>query len=249
MTRIRTVQEIESMARAGEIVSACHRELRKLIAPGITTMEIDRFVEEFIHERGGIPSQKGYSGFPYATCASVNDEICHGFPDNNPLLEGDIVKIDMVVDLDGWLADSAWSYAVGRVSDETERLMKVTRECLYRGISKTTAGARVGDIANAIQTHAEAEGFSVVRDYTGHGIGKQMHDGLTIPHCGSAGKGLKLIEGMVLTIEPMINTGTYKTLIDADGWTARTADGGLSAQYEHTIAITSNGPLILTEQD
>jgi methionyl aminopeptidase len=221
MAQIRTAEEISYIARAGRIVSACHRELRKLIVPGVSTMDIEHFVEDFIREKGGKPAQKGYMGFPYATCASVNDEICHGFPDNNPLIDGDIVKIDMVVDINGWMADSAWSYAVGEVPDEMGRLMRITKKCLYMGIAKAVPGARTGDIANAVQNMAESEGYSVVRDYTGHGIGTLMHDGLIVPHWGPAGKGARLVEGMVLTIEPMLNTGTYKTMLDSNGWTAK----------------------------
>lgn len=249
MTEVRSVHEIERMAEAGRIVAACHRELRKVIVPGISTAEIDAFAEKFIYKHKGKPAQKGYRGYPYATCASVNDGVCHGFPNRVALREGDIVTIDMVVELNGWLADSAWSYAVGRISDEAERLLRITRECLYLGIEKALAGNRVGDISHAIQTRAESEGFSVVRDYTGHGIGRVMHDGLFIPHFGPPGKGPRLQEGMVITIEPMLNTGSYYTRLEPDGWTVRTADGSLSAQYEHTIAITSNGPRILTEQD
>lgn len=249
MTEIRTEKEISYMAEAGKIVTACHRELRKLVAPGISTFEIDSFAEKFIRSCGGIPAQKGYRGYPYATCTSVNDEICHSFPSRYVLKEGDIVKVDMVVDLNGWMADSAWSYAVGNISAQVEKLMKITKECLYRGISKAVPGNRTGDIAHAIQTLAEKEGFSVVRDYTGHGIGRTMHDGLFVPHYGPAGRGSRLVEGMVLTIEPMLNTGTFYTRLGADGWTARTADGSLSAQYEHTIAISRDGAVILTEQD
>lgn len=249
MTEIRSAREIEYMAEAGKILSACHRELRKLVAPGISTIELDAFAEKFIRAAGATPEQKGYRGYPYATCTSANDEVCHSFPGRYKLKEGDIVTIDMVVNLKGWLADSAWSYAVGEISEEAARLMKTARECLYLGIGKALPGNRIGDISNVIQVHAEKQGFSVVRDYTGHGIGKVMHDGLSVPHYGSPGRGMRLEKGMVLTIEPMINTGTYRTKLDPDGWTARTADGGLSAQYEHTIAITADGPRVLTEQD
>ena len=249
MTEIRTEKEISYIAKAGKIVAACHRELQKLVAPGISTLEIDAFAEKFIRSCGGIPSQKGYRGYPYATCTSVNDEICHSFPSRYVLEKGDIVKVDMVVDLNGWMADSAWSYAVGKISAEAEKLMKVTKECLYRGISKAMSGNRTGDIGHAIQTLAEKEGLSVVRDYTGHGIGRVMHNGLLVPHYRHSGRGSRLAEGMVLTIEPMLNTGAFYTRLDADGWTARTADGSLSAQYEHTIAISGNGSIILTEQD
>lgn len=249
MTEIRTKKEIACMAEAGKIVTGCHKELRGFIAPGVSTIEIDAFAEKYIRSCGGVPAQKGYRGYPYATCTSVNDEICHSFPGKYILKEGDIIKVDMVVDLNGWMADSAWSYAVGEIAPEAGKLMKITKECLYLGISKAVIGNRTGDIGHTIQTLAEKEGFSVVRDYTGHGIGRVMHDGLYIPHYGPAGKGPRLVEGMVLTIEPMLNAGTYRTRLGSDGWTAKTADGSLSVQYEHTLAITEDGPVVLTEQD
>ncbi|MFL0194974.1 type I methionyl aminopeptidase [Clostridium sp. WILCCON 0269] len=249
MISIRTDREISYMASAGKILASCHKEIKKMIKPGLTTMEIDSFVEKYLKEQGAKPEQKGYMGFPYATCASVNDEICHGFPTHKPLKEGDIVTIDMVVNSNGWLADSAWSYPVGKVSQKAEDLMKVTKKCLYKGIKEAICGNRIGDISHVIQTYAESLGYSVVRDYTGHGIGKVMHDDVVVPHYGRAGRGLKLSEGMVITIEPMINIGTYRTILDDNNWTARTADGSLSAQYEHTIAITKNEPIILTDQD
>lgn len=249
MVIIKTDKEIGYMAEAGKILTACHRELRSIIRPGITTLEVDKFAEDFIRSHGAIPEQKGYKGYPFATCASVNDEICHGFPTKNPLNDGDIVKIDMVVNLKGWLADSAWSYSVGQISKEAERLLKVTKECLYLGIEASIIGNRIGDVSHAIQTHAEEQGFSVVRDFMGHGIGQIMHEDLQVPHYGRPHRGERLREGMVFTIEPMINIGAYNLKIDANKWTARTTDGSLSAQYEHTIAITKNKPLVLTEQD
>ncbi|MGI6065749.1 MAG: type I methionyl aminopeptidase [Bacillota bacterium] len=249
MITIKTPKQIELMAKAAKILTACHRELRKIIRPGITTLQIDHFAEEFIESHGAKAEQKGYHGYPFATCASVNDEICHGFPTHTPLKEGDIVTIDMVVNLNGWLADSAWSYPVGQISKEAEKLLKVTKECLYIGIEKAVIGNRLGTVSHAIQSHAESHGYSVVRDFTGHGIGQSMHEDPQVLHFGQPNKGIKLSEGMVFTIEPMINVGSYKLTIDQNGWTARTADGSLSAQYEHTIAITKNGPLVLTEQD
>jgi len=250
MIVIKTKDEIMKMKKAGDILAACHRELRSIIRPGITTMEIDAFAEKFIREHGATPEQKGYSGYPFATCTSVNDVICHGFPNKEHMLnEGDIITVDMVVNLDGWLADSAWSYAVGQVSEQSQKLLNVTKESMYKGIEKAVVGNRIGDISNAIQVYAEAQGFSVVRDFIGHGIGSKMHEEPQVPHYGPAGRGTRLKEGMVLTIEPMLNTGKYHAKIDADGWTARTVDGGRSAQYEHTLAITADGPLILTEQD
>ncbi|WNC13193.1 type I methionyl aminopeptidase [Brevibacillus brevis] len=248
MIILKTPEEIELMGAAGKILAACHREIRKMIRPGVSTWDIDQFVEEFLAKHGATPEQKGYNGYPYATCGSVNDVICHGFPKKEPLREGDIVTIDMVVRKDGWLADSAWSYAVGKISPEAKRLLEVTEKSLYLGIEQAIVGNRLGDISHAIQTYAQANGYSVVRDFTGHGIGQQMHEEPYVPHYGPAGRGPRLKEGMVITIEPMLNIGTYHVSIDDDGWTARTRDGKLSAQYEHTIAITANGPVILTKQ-
>lgn len=248
MIILKTPEEIELMHAAGKILAACHREIASMIRPGITTWEIDEFVEEFLASHGATPEQKGFHGYPYATCASVNDVICHGFPKKEPLRDGDIVTIDMVVRKNGWLADSAWSYEVGTVSPEAKKLLEVTEKSLYLGIEQAVVGNRIGDISHAIQTYAQALGYSVVRDFTGHGIGQEMHEEPFVPHFGPPGRGQRLKEGMVITIEPMLNIGTYHATIDEDGWTARTRDGKLSAQYEHTIAITADGPLILTKQ-
>jgi methionyl aminopeptidase len=248
MIVLKTEREIQLMHEAGKLLAACHKEIAKMIKPGITTMEIDEFVETFLIKHGATPEQKGYKGYPYATCASINDEICHGFPRKEPLNSGDIVTIDIVVNLRGALADSAWTYPVGEVTEEVQKLLDVTKTSLYKGIEQAVAGNRIGDIGHAIQTYVEAHGFSVVRDFTGHGIGKTIHEDPYIPHFGNPGKGLRLKEGMVITIEPMVNIGAWQSKMDDNGWTARTIDGSLSAQYEHTIAITKNGPLILTEQ-
>lgn len=247
MIIIKTKEEIALMREAGKLLAATHQEIAKRIKPGVTTWEIDQFVEKFLAEHGATPEQKGYHGYPYATCASVNDVICHGFPNKKPLQDGDIVTFDMVVNLNGWLADSAWSYRVGNVSEEAAQLLEVTKESLFRGIEKAIVGNRIGDISHEIQTFAEAQGLSVVRQFIGHGIGSVMHEGPEVPHFGPPGRGPRLKEGMVITIEPMLNIGRYHATVDADGWTARTVDGSLSAQYEHTIAITENGPEILTE--
>jgi len=247
MIIIKTMEEISKMREAGKILAACHQEIAARIGPGITTWEIDEFAEAFIRRHGATPEQKGYHGYPYATCASVNDVICHGFPKKEQLQDGDIVTIDMVVNLNGWLADSAWSYAIGNVSAEAERLLNTTKESLFVGIEKAVVGNRLGDVSNAVQKYSEERGYSVVRQFIGHGIGQEMHEEPQVPHYGPAGKGPRLKEGMVFTIEPMLNIGAYQAKIDADGWTARTIDGSLSAQYEHTIAITANGPMILTE--
>ncbi|MBO2945581.1 type I methionyl aminopeptidase [Paenibacillus sp. F411] len=248
MIIIKTEDEIAKMKKAGELLAECHRQIGAMIKPGVTTAEIDRFVEKFLQQNGAHPEQKGYHGYPYATCASVNDVICHGFPKEEPLHDGDIVTIDMVVRLDGWLADSAWSYPVGTISQEAAHLLEVTRKSLYLGIEQAVVGNRIGDISHAIQQYAEGENLSVVRHFVGHAIGQQMHEEPQVPHYGPPHRGPRLKEGMVITIEPMLNIGTFNVKIDEDGWTARTADGKLSAQYEHTIAITKNGPVILTEQ-
>lgn len=237
------------MYEAGRLLVKTHKEIAKMIEPGITTMEIDQFVEEFLKAHGATPEQKGFQGYPYATCASINDEICHGFPREEKLKDGDIVTIDMVVNLNGGLADSAWTYAVGEVDERGKKLMEVTKKALYIGIEQALIGNRIGDIGHAIQTYAEAEGFSVVRDFTGHGIGPTIHEPPHVPHFGLPNKGVRLKEGMVITIEPMINEGSWESKMDSNNWTARTIDKGRSAQYEHTIAITKDGPWILTEQD
>lgn len=248
MIVMKTKEEIAKMQRAGELLASCHREIAKLIKPGVKTIDIDKFAEQYITKHGAKMEQKGYHGYPYATCASVNDVICHGFPGERQLEDGDIVAIDMVVSIDGWLADSAWSYAVGNVSPEARKLLDVTEQSLYKGIEQAVVGNRIGDISHAVQTYAESFGFSVVRDFVGHAIGRAMHEEPQVPHYGPPNRGVRLKEGMVITIEPMINTGTYHSKRDPDGWTARTVDGGLSAQYEHTVAITAEGPLILTKQ-
>ncbi|MFC3885069.1 type I methionyl aminopeptidase [Bacillus songklensis] len=248
MITLKSEREINLMHEAGKLLASCHKEIAKIIKPGITTLEIDQFVEDYLEKHGATPEQKGYHGFPYATCASVNDEICHGFPSDKPLKEGDIVTIDMVVNLNGALADSAWTHTVGKISEQAQKLLTVTENALYRGIEQAVPGNRLGDIGHAIQSYAEAENFSVVREFTGHGIGKSMHEDPTVLHYGKPGKGMRLKEGMVITIEPMLNVGTWKSKMDPNGWTARTADGKLSAQYEHTIAITKEGPLVLTQQ-
>jgi methionyl aminopeptidase len=248
MVNLKSEREIQLMQEAGKILAACHQEIVNLINPGISTLEIDLFVEEFLKKYNATPEQKGYKGYPFATCASINDEICHGFPRKEPLNEGDIVTIDMVVNYKGGLADSAWSYAVGSIPASTKKLLEVTERSLYKGINQAIEGNRLGDIGHAIQSYVESEGFSVVRDFTGHGIGPSLHEDPQILHFGAPGRGLRLREGMVITIEPMVNEGLWGSKMDQNGWTARTIDGKLSAQYEHTLAITKNGPLILTQQ-
>ena len=248
MIIIKTEKEIEKMQTAADLLIQVHRALRNEVKPGVSTLELDRFVEKFITDRGGYPEQKGYQGFPYSICASVNDEICHGFPSERKLEDGDLLTIDMVVNVDGYLADSAWSYAVGELAPEAQKLMDVTRECLYKAIDIVKPGTRLGDIGHVIQTHAEANGFSVVRDFVGHGIGTNMHEDPQVLHYGRPNRGVRLEEGMVFTIEPMINAGDWPIAMDKNGWTARTRDGSLSCQYEHTLAVTKDGVIVLTEQ-
>lgn len=248
MIQIKSIQQIDKMKKAGELLARCHKEIARRIKPGVTTWEIDQWVEGYLERNGATAEQKGYMGYPYATCASINDEVCHAFPRKAPLKEGDICTIDMVIKLDGWLADSAWSYAIGTVSEEAKRLMSVTKECLYRGIAQAKEGNRIGDISYAIQTYAESLGYSVVRQFVGHGIGQKIHELPQVPHFGTPGQGPRLRAGMVITIEPMINIGEYHVKVEEDGWTAKTVDGSLSAQYEHTVAITSGAPMILTDQ-
>lgn len=249
MITLKSEREIEAMKKSGELLASIHVALRDFIKPGVTTAEIDKFVQAKIEGAGAVAAQIGYEGYEFATCTSVNDEICHGFPSNYKLKSGDIVKVDFCVDLDGAISDSCWCYAVGEISDEHQRLMEVTKEALYRGIAQAKVGNRIGDIGHAIQSYAEGEGFGVVRDFIGHGIGPTIHEDPQVPHYGLPGKGLRLKEGMTITIEPMITTGTWKMKMDNNGWTARTRDGGLSCQYEHTLAITKEGPRILTLQD
>lgn len=249
MITIKSAREIEQMDQSGTILAGIHEKLRVFIKPGVSGMDINRYVEKLIDEKGAIAEQKGYNGYEYATCVTINDEICHGFPRNETLKEGDLVKVDMVINYEGALSDSCWSYAVGKVSKQVEDLMTTTREALYIGIEAAQPGKRIGDIGEAIQSFVEPKGYSVVREFVGHGIGPTLHEAPSIPHYGTAGKGKRLKPGMVITIEPMINTGTWRSKMDDNGWTARTIDGGLSCQYEHTIAITEDGPKILTQQE
>jgi len=246
MIELKSAAEIAVIREAGRIIAQVHDQLKDMIRPGISTMEINDFADAYMRSKGAIPAQIGYNGYQYATCASINDVICHGFPGKYVLQEGDIVTIDMVATLDGLNADSAWSYAVGTISPEAERLMQVTHESLFKGIEQAVVGNRMGDVSHAIQSYAEAQGFSVVRDFIGHGIGRKMHEAPEVPHYGPPGRGPRLREGMVFTIEPMINQGTWHVKIDQDGWTARTQDGQLSCQYEHTLVITADGPQLMT---
>lgn len=248
MVTLKSKREIDNMAASGALLSAVHQELRTFIKPGVTSWDIEVFVRDYIESHGGVAAQIGFEGYEFATCCSINDEICHGFPRKKALKEGDLIKVDMCIDLNGGISDSCWSYAVGKVSEETTRLMAVTKEALYLGIEQAQVGNRVGDIGHAIQTYVEGQGYGVVRDFIAHGIGPTIHEAPFFAHYGEAGKGIKLKEGMTITIEPMVNVGSWRMQMEDNGWTAKSLDGSLSCQYEHSIAITKEGPVILTSQ-
>lgn len=246
MIYIKSRQEIELMREAGKIVAEAHELVREAIKPGITTMELDEIVETHILSRGAIPAFKGYGGFPASTCTSVNHEVVHGIPGLKRLEEGDILSVDIGALYKGYYGDSAKTHAIGRISPRAEELIAVTRQSFYEGIKFAKLGYRLSDISHAIQTYVESKGFSVVRNYVGHGIGTSMHEEPQIPNYGPPGKGPRLKEGMVLAIEPMINIGTYEVKVLSDDWTVVTLDGEYSAHYEHTVAITDGEPEILT---
>ncbi len=239
-------RELEKMRASGQLVGQVLQMLREMTAPGITTMEMDRAAEKMIRDAGALPTFKGYNGFPYSICASVNEQIVHGFPSDYELKEGDIFSIDCGVTLDGFVGDTATTIPVGKVSEDRLKLIRVTDECLQRAIRQCVPGNHLGDIGWAVQQHAEANGYSVVRDYVGHGIGRRMHEDPQIPNYGRPGLGPKIKSGYVFAIEPMINIGTHHTKVLADGWTVVTVDGQPSAHFEHTIAITDDGPEVLT---
>lgn len=243
---IKSDTELEYMRSAGKVVADTLAMIQKVIKPGMTTAEIDKLAEEFILAQEAIPSFKGYGGFPGSICASVNDVVIHGIPNDTVLVEGDIISVDCGAILNGYHGDAARTFPVGNISKEAQHLIDVTKESFFKGIEKAVVGNRLTDISAAIQKHAESFGYSVVRDFVGHGIGTSMHEDPQVPNYGTAGKGPKLVHGVVLAIEPMINMGNYKVKIKPDGWTVVTSDGKLSAHYENTIAITNEGVEILT---
>ncbi|WP_055668510.1 type I methionyl aminopeptidase [Desnuesiella massiliensis] len=246
MIIIKNSQEIEYMRQAGKVVGETLLRLEELIKPGITTAEIDKVAEEFITKQGAKPSFKGYGGFPASLCISVNEEVVHGIPGNRVLQEGDIVSVDCGAILNGYQGDAARTFPVGKISDEAMKLINVTRESFFKGIERALVGNRLTDISHAIQQYVEAEGFSVVRDYVGHGIGKDLHEDPEVPNFGRPGRGPKLVSGMVLAIEPMVNIGGFHVKTQSNQWTVVTIDGSLSAHYENTVAILPEGPEILT---
>lgn len=238
--------EIEKMRRAGLIVAKTLRALREMVEPGVTTRQLDTYAEQQIRAAGALPTFKGYHGYPASICASVNDEVVHGIPSDRKLCDGDLIKIDCGATLDGYVGDAAISVAVGSVTSEVELLSDATRESLFHAMEKMVPGNRLYDVSHAVQEYVEARGYSVVRDFCGHGIGQRMHEDPQVPNYGRPGTGPALREGWVLAIEPMVNIGEHHVSVDADGWTVRTRDGSCSSHYEHTIAITDDGPVVLT---
>jgi methionyl aminopeptidase len=238
--------EIARMQAANTLVAQVLSDLRAQVGPGVTTADLDAVAEASIRDAGGEPAFKGYHGYPATICASINEEVVHGIPSRRPLLEGDIVSIDLGVLVDGFFGDAAVTLPVGRVSERAAELLRVTEEALHQGIARARLGGRISDIGHAVQAHVEKHGFSVVREFVGHGIGVSLHEEPQIPNYGAPGRGPRLAEGMVLAIEPMVNMGKPGVRVLQDGWTAVTRDGLLSAHFEHTVAITADGPLVLT---
>ena len=249
MINLKTDHEIEMMARAGRVLESVVDELRAACRVGVRTIELDRLAERRIRAAGARPGFLGYHGFPNSLCVSINDEAVHGIPGKRRIEEGDIVSLDLGLVLDGFWADMGCTVAIGKVEPEARRLMRVTEECLDMAIQQAQPGGRLGDISAAVQRHAEGAGFSVIRQFVGHGIGRQMHEDPQLPNFGVPGSGPELKPGMTLAIEPMVNQGGADVFIKPDGWTVCTSDGSLSAYFEHTVAITRNGPRVLTSSD
>ncbi|WP_353684016.1 type I methionyl aminopeptidase [Thermodesulfovibrio sp. 3907-1M] len=248
MIILKSPEELQKMRKSCRIVAAVLCELKNFIKEGLTTKHIEQFIENLIIKMGGTPAFKGYRGYPASACISINEQVVHGIPSEKVFIkEGDIVSVDVGVLCESFYGDAAYTYPVGRISEEAQKLLKVTEEALYKGISEAIPGNRIGDISSAIQAHVESNGFSVVRAFVGHGIGRSLHEDPQIPNFGTKGVGPKLKKGMTLAIEPMVNVGTYEVQILSDGWTAVTKDGSLSAHFEHTIVITEGEPEILTK--
>lgn len=248
MIVLKTTRELGLMKEACVISAGALKAAGAAVEPGVSTAEINKVAHDYIVKHGAIPSFLGYGGFPAAACISINDEVIHGIPNKKRIIRaGDIVSIDVGATLNGYVGDNAATFAAGDISPEAQRLCDVTRESLYEGIRAAVAGGRLGDIGSTIQRYCEERGFSVVREFTGHGVGKQLHEDPSVPNFGTPGRGVRLLPGMTLAIEPMINAGGAGIRQLPDGWTIKTRDGSLSAHFEHTIAITSNGPVIMTQ--
>jgi methionyl aminopeptidase len=246
----RSAAELDKMRAAGRLVGEVLTELTARVVPGVTTAELDELAEERIRQAGAVPAFKGYHGYPATICASINEEVIHGIPNGTRVLnEGDVISIDVGASLDGYFGDSAITLPVGQVSEQAAALLRVTEESLYKAIERVKVGGRISDIGHAVQQHVEAYGFSVVREFVGHGIGQRMHEEPQVPNYGEPGRGPRLVEGMVLAIEPMVNAGKPAVKVLADGWTAVTRDSSLSAHFEHTVAVTAEGPRILTARE
>lgn len=250
MVILKTARELTAMRNAGRISSRALREAGKAVEPGVSTLEIDTIIREYIEKQGATPSFLGYGGFPASACISVNNVVIHGIPSKKIILKrGDIVSIDVGAYFEGYHGDNAWTFACGDVSEKAQALMNATREALFEGIKQAKPGARVGDIGSTVQKYVEARSYSVVRDFVGHGVGAKLHEDPSVPNYGTPGHGVRLLPGMVIAIEPMVNCGTYKVKVLDDKWTTVTADGELSAHFEHTVAITPDGPVIMTLPD
>ena len=247
MVILKTKNELQLMQKAGAVTAGALHAGGAAVKPGVTTKEIDKIIHDYIVSHGATPSFLGYAGFPASACISVNDEVIHGIPGNRVLKEGDIVSIDVGAMLNGYHGDSAYTFTCGNVDPETQKLLDGTRKSLENAIAKAVVGNRLGDISYAVQSTVEPMGLSVVREYVGHGVGRDLHEAPEVPNYGTAGRGIRLAAGMVLAIEPMINAGTWAVKVLDDGWTVKTRDGKMSAHFEHTVAITQNGPLILTK--
>jgi methionyl aminopeptidase len=244
----KSAAEVARIAAAGRVLAECLDMLAAAVRPGVTTGELDRLADSFIRDHGGVPTFLGYRGFPGAICASPNDMVVHGIPGRHRIDEGDLLSLDVGVTLDGYVADSAISLSVGTAAAEAQRLMDVTRESLEAGLAECRTGRRLGDVSHAVQEVVEAAGFSVVRSLVGHGVGRTMHEDPQIPNYGEPGRGPRLEEGMVFAIEPMVNAGGHEVYVADDGWSIYTSDGSLSAHFEHTVAVTRDGPKVLTRR-
>ena len=247
MIKIKTPSEIEEMKKAGALSKMVLRQVGAMVRPGVSTFELDQLAEQIIRMHGGVPAFKGYGGFPGTICASLNDAVVHGIPSPDMILrDGDILSVDTGAIVDGWVGDNAWTFYVGNPAPEVKALCEVTRDCLKAGIEQAVPGNRLGDVGHAIQSLAESHGYGVLREYVGHGVGRVMHEDPNVPNYGKKGRGVRLEEGMVIAIEPMITLGTHHVSVGADGWIVTTDDHLPSAHYENTIAITADGPVILT---
>ena len=247
MIVLKTSRELSIMKQACVISARSLKLIGEAVEPGVSTAELDRIAEAYIRSEGAVPNFKDYNGYPATACISINNQVIHGIPSNKTIIkQGDIVSVDLGAMFEGYNGDNAATYACGDISPEAQRLIDTTRECLYEGIKKACVGNRIGDISEAVQRYVEARGYSVVRDYVGHGVGTSLHEAPEVPNYGVSGRGARLVAGMTLAIEPMVNIGKQNVKVMPDGWTVLTADGSLSAHFEHTVAITSSGPQIMT---